>query len=303
MILSRHTSLGRDVIFQSFGLSTAKRRQNIRQAKVEANFVVDVLDRIIFSLRGQVSGFSCEDFIVCDDHPTATRRDQLVPVEARATQVAQAAHQLVLVLGSQRFGGIFHDEQIEAARQFQNGVHVHRMAKDVNRLDRADSPSRLSIAQRTVAPVAALGQKVFDQAGVHLPVPRFGVDEDGPRIRVPDGIGRRDERQCRAEHFVIRLDAADFQCNVQGRRAVDRGDGVLRSHPFGDHLFKPIDVSPDRANPAGVDAILNVLPLVARDLRHAERDHFGGHGAARFRRCRHRRDTSRGCSSSTQWSS
>ena len=102
---------------------------------------------------------------------------------------------------------------------------------------------------------------------VHLPVVRLRVDEHRPRAGVADRVGGRDEGERRDQHLVVRLDAGDEQRDVQRRGAVDGGHREARRRRARPAPLEPVDVRADRRDPAGVEAFLDVAPLVPADLR------------------------------------
>ena len=113
-----------------------------------------------------------------------------------------------------------------------------------------------AIAQSIVAALAAFAQNSRDARGVHLPIVRLGVDEDRPRLRVAARIRRRDERERRDEHLVIRLHSHE-QRDVQRRRAIHGRDRVRRAGACARaHASSAIDELPTRRHPAGVETLL-----------------------------------------------
>ena len=127
-------------------------------------------------------------------------------------------------------------------------------------------------------------RKSSDALRVHLPIVGLRVDQHGPRAEIPNRIDRGDERQIGNEHFVIRLNADHAQGDVQGGGAVDRRHRPAAADIGRHRLLEAVDERPDRGDPVGVQAFLDVLPLVAPDFRDRKRDESRVGRGTRFKR-------------------
>jgi hypothetical protein len=58
---------------------------------------MDILNRIVLGLRGEVPRSVCPRLVVCNDHPSAAGRNNLVPVEAETGNVAEMSHHAFFV--------------------------------------------------------------------------------------------------------------------------------------------------------------------------------------------------------------
>ena len=73
-----------------------------------------------------------------------------------------------------------------------------------------------------------------------------GVDEMRDGAAIGDRVGRGDEREGRCQHLVAGLHAAEQEGDVQGGRAVARGDRLIGADDLGQHLLEPVDVAAHR---------------------------------------------------------
>jgi hypothetical protein len=90
-IASGDLPLGRNIGGQLLHLRATDRSQQVGQTIVVAHLPVDVFDRIVFGLGGQIFGFLGPLLIVCNEHTAATRGDDLVTVEAKTSDVSETA--------------------------------------------------------------------------------------------------------------------------------------------------------------------------------------------------------------------
>jgi len=106
-----------------------------------------------------------------------------------------------------------------------------------------------------------------DSGGIDLPISGFGIDKNGPRAHIANGVRWSNERERRNEHFVVLLNAGEHQGDVQRSGAVDGGDGILRARAFGDHFFEDLLGVPE----AGIRELLGQLDkkALAMSLRGA----------------------------------
>ena len=136
-------------------------------------------------------------------------------------------------------------------------------------------------------PTAAVLEEIDHSSGIDLPVSGLRIDENRPRADIADRVGRGDEGERGNKHLVVRLHTRQQQGNVQGRGAVDRGDGVFRARPLRHHFLEPVDVAADGRDPVRIEAFLDVLPLIPANLGHDQGNEIRGRRRARgqlFRR-------------------
>ncbi len=190
-----------------------------------------------------------------------------------------------MILGAQAFRGVFDDLQVVLASRFHNRVHVHRMSEHVDGQDRGDAAARRLVPQaRRRLHAHCRSRKSRTPLRVHLPIVGLGVDQHGPRAEIPNRIDRGDERQIGNEHFVIRLNADHAQGDVQGGGAVDRRHRPAAADVGRHRLLEAVDERPDRGDPVGVQAFLDVFPLVAPDFGDGERNESRVGRGTRFKR-------------------
>ncbi len=261
-----------------------------------------VFERVVLGLRREIFRAARKFSVAGRDHSAAAGRDDLVAIEAEARELAELSDGPPAIPRSAAFGRVLDHGEIEFAREREDRIHVHGMSEDVHGNDRLDAPARAAIAQRAVAALAALAQKLGGSRGIHLPKIRLGIDEHRPRVCISDGIRGRDERERRDEHFVVRLHARDEQRNVQRRRAIHRRDRVRRAGAAREIALEAIDVAADRRDPAGVETVFQILPLVPADRRDAERNESRSRRGAGLTAHRCRCDTSAGFRAAIRWS-
>ena len=98
------------------------------------------------------------------------------------------------------------------------------------------------------------------------------------RSAVGHGIGGGDEGERGHQHLVVRPDTRREQRDVKGGRTVHGGHGMVDADVGGNFQLEAAHEGPDRGHPVGVEAFLEVLPLVAGEMRHGVRN-----GPARLR--------------------
>src|SRR5215813_12738362 len=95
-----------------FHLCATERRLDVSQTIVEPDFVVNIFERIVFRLGGQITSALGRGVITRHDHAAAAGGDDLVAVEAEAGDGALAAQHAGLVPRAQRFSRILNDREL-----------------------------------------------------------------------------------------------------------------------------------------------------------------------------------------------
>src|SRR5882724_1141970 len=214
--------------------------------------------------------------IVGDDHPTPTGSDQFVTVEAKTRYVAKLANRSTFVSSAKTLRCIFNHCQVVLACKFTNWIEINRVTQNVHWKYSFYSPSSMAIVKTTLTPMALVLQKRFHLFGIHLPVLRFGINKDRPGADIPDRISRGNECECRRENFVIRFNSGHKQSNMQRRSSTVCCYCEFNAHCVSQCAFKTIDKRTHCRNPTCVQTFLDLLPLVATDLRCAKRNKVKG---------------------------
>ena len=149
------------------------------------------------------------------------------------------------------------------------------MAEHVHDDERAHRRAGRAVAADAVDDVRGLAQVGVELGGVDAERDGLRVDEVRHRVRVRHRVGGGDEGQRRHQHLVAGLHAGEQQADVQRRGAVRRRDGVRGAGDGGEVALEAIDERADRRDPAGVEALLDVLPFAAGELGLVQRDRAG----------------------------
>ena len=177
-----------------------------------------------------------------------------------------------LVSRAQAFRGITNHRELEFCGDFQQRIHVDGMTEHMNRHDGGDPAPGILVTQFTADPMAAIGQKLGHLQDIHLPIVRLRINEDRPGVGITDRIGRGDKGQRGDQHFIVGLHAREQQCDVQRRSAVDRGDRKLGAGALRHHRLKAVHIRTHGRDPARIQAVFDISPLVALDLRDTKRN-------------------------------
>ena len=164
-----------------------------------------------------------------------------------------------LVVGEQALGGVLDDEQVVAARDLHDRVHVAADAGVVDGHDR----------------LRPRGDRRLDPRLVDVQRVGPDVDEDRRRAAQRERVRRRDERERRHDHLVAGSHAAEDRRHLEGRRA---GVGEERL-PGADPLLEPGAAALGERAIAREMAVRvglgDVVELPAGHERLVERDHAG----------------------------
>jgi len=96
---------------------------------------------------------------------------------------------------------------------------------------------------------------------------RLGVDEDGPRTAIKDGVAAAHEGQRRAEHRVTRLHAKEQQREVNRRRAGTHRRRVADARVSGQLALETVDVRAERRDPVGLEGVVDERALLVAQVR------------------------------------
>ena len=201
-----------------------------------------------------------ELLVIGQDHAALAGRHELVGVEAEAAELAEAAASppaFAAIVAADRYSA----PCASAASSMiaspccpgepEDRVHVHRMPVDV---DRHDGPR-------------PAGDPGLDLRDVHAPGLRVGVDQDRRRPRVDDRQRARDDREGRQDDLVARADAEGRDGQLQGDRPVGDRDAVSAPAVLGPGRLERVDEAPARRDPAGLEALGDVLRLALAEDR------------------------------------
>ena len=86
---------------------------------------------------------------------------------------------------------------------------------------------------------------LLDLRGIHVERDRVDVGEDGCRAAARDRLGRRIERERRADHLVAGADLERVEHEHERVGAVRAADGVLRAEELGRFTLESLDLGPE----------------------------------------------------------
>src|SRR2546423_5093921 len=202
-VTAGNRSLRDEVFIQQLELRTSESGLNVGQPVVVADLVVNDLDWIVLRLGGQLLRFAGPRFVRRNDHSATAGRNELVPIEAETSDVAERADAAIPIKRTEAFRCVFNHAQSVLARYIQDWIEIDGMTEDMDGEDRAHSPSCFPVDQLFISPFATGVNELGKLACIHFPISRLGVDEHRPRTRVSNRVGRRYERQARNKNFVV----------------------------------------------------------------------------------------------------
>ena len=141
------------------------------------------------------------------------------------------------------------------------------MAEGVHGNQRANRPTGDTIEADVIAHLRDVAKVVAQGSRIDTERTRLTVDEVRDRATVADGIGGGDETEGGHEHFVVSPNADQLQRDVKRRRPVRDRDGTMGAGIRRQAFLEAIDEFTDRRHERGVEALLQVCPLVAGDER------------------------------------
>src|SRR6266851_1981319 len=112
------------------------------------------------------------------------------------------------------------------------------------------------------------GYALLDFIHVHVPGERITVDEYGFRARAHHRGGARNDREGWHDDFIAFFQTEGGHCSIQGNRAVRNRNAVLSPDARCELFLKLGDKRTLGGNPTRVNALVEILLLVAveRDL-------------------------------------
>src|SRR5438128_8363218 len=115
-----------------FGLSAADCCLNVGESVIKADLTVNIFERIVLRLRGEITRTHCNGFIVGDDHSAAAGCYELVAIETETRHVGKSAGIAPFVFRPEALRGIFNDWQVVFARDLDDRIDVGWVPEDVN---------------------------------------------------------------------------------------------------------------------------------------------------------------------------
>ena len=262
-------ALAVEEVLELLELRDPDRRLQIRQPVVEADLVVDPLERIAARLRGERAHPRGHLRVARQHHAAAAGRDDLVAVERQAAGRAVDADPPAPVEGAERLGGVLHHGQRLARADLEQRIEVARVAVEVHRQHGAHAaPGDAVDHDAGRGPRTRASGSRRPVSAIEAPRDRLDIEEDR--------MGARSGRSHSAVAMKVSAgtstsssgpDTGRDQRHVQGRGAVDDGDRVGHADVGGRLALEALDEGPDRGHPVGVEALLDVLPLVAGEMR------------------------------------
>jgi hypothetical protein len=159
----------------------------------------------------------------------AVRAEVLAGVEAEAAGARERPDAATLVECAVRLRRVLDDDEIVALGYFVHGVHVRRLAVEVD----GDDGAR------------ALGHGALQLCGVEVVGDGVAVHEDGRGPYGRDGLGRGEEGVGRDDDLVAGADAARQQREVERRRAVRDADALARADVVRELALERLDLAPE----------------------------------------------------------
>ena len=143
---------------------------------------MDVFERIVLSLGGQIFSLPRPTFVVGDNHTAATGCNDLIAVKTEARNVPQITHHLPAILCSQTFGSILDDYQVEFPAGLADRVQIYWMSQNMNGKNRFNSTAGGHVIKRAVSHLTFAFKKFHNLVRIHLPVIWLSVYEywEGP---------------------------------------------------------------------------------------------------------------------------
>lgn len=142
--------------------------------------------------------------VFANDHPALAGGDDFVCEKAEASDIAHRSGLCSAILGSERFGVVFHDEEIVFLRERENRVHVARMTVKMHRHHR----------------FRAARDFARDVRWIERPSIRRDIRKNRRCAAVNDDIRRGREGEVRNDDFVARPDSESNQREMQGDGSV-----------------------------------------------------------------------------------
>src|SRR6516162_2879870 len=113
-----------------------------------------------------------------------------------------------------------------------------------------------------------------EQVWVEIPGIRLTIDHYGYRPRAHNCRGAGNNGEARQNYLVSGTDPQSRQRNFNGNAPVAHGHAMCTAHELREPSFKPFDEWTLRGNPARLDALRQIGPLITIKKRAVYRYHI-----------------------------
>src|SRR5690625_1965925 len=148
--------------------------------------------------------------------------------KAESAGQAHAAGLSTVNGGAETLGAVLDQNQVMIVGNALQGVHVGRLAKQVNRQNGA----------------RAFGDRCPNPVGVDIEAACIHIDKHRRGAHIGDGLGGGNKGKRRGNDLIARADAGSAQGQMQRIGSRRTAYGVAYAQPFGQLLFKRADVGP-----------------------------------------------------------
>src|SRR5271165_1034906 len=146
------------------------------------------------------------------------------------------------VFGAVGLAGVFNDDQAILFGQFENWIHVHHLAVEMNRNNRRYRPVAALADQSAVARYGALRLEVLAELlRIHVVGPLSDVDKLGSGTGLRNRFSRCDKRVGYRHYYIALPDASGHQGKPYRVCAAADADGMLRCAERGERLLEVLD--------------------------------------------------------------
>jgi hypothetical protein len=259
VVARSHPPLARDKLFEPFQLGETQCRLNIGHAEVPAEFLMDKTPAS--GLEAQIAQAAAafgKEFIIGDQHAALAGGEMLVGVEAEDADVAETAAGKAFIGLTVHLGRVLDDFEPMPFGQFKDGFHVDWQPVNMHHHYRPCSG-------RYRSP---------DSLGRHVPGARIAIDHNGGGAGTDDGRGARDDRESRQDDLVARGEPEGRQGRIKRRATVAHRYAEAAFDPGSEPLLELRDKRPLGGNPAGADALGQVLFFIPVEKRGADLTHL-----------------------------
>jgi len=249
-------------------LPAADGGQHVAQPVVVADLRVLVVRRRIARLGRKLARMVDQPLVGRDQHAAARGGDDLVAVEREGAHQAEGARRPPFVRGAQRLGCILDHRHVVARTGRQDRVQVRALAVEVHGDD--------GLGQ--LAGPRPRGQRLLQQARIHVPRRPFAVNEGRPAAQIDDRVDAGREGEGRDQYLVARADAGQDQRQVQRGRAGGERQCIRRADGRSELGLERVHLRPEGRNPVGREDLLDELLLQAGHVGWRKVD--AGHGSS-----------------------
>ena len=217
--------------------------------------------------RGEVLGMASQLYIVHEDSATAAGGNNLVAIEAKNAHQAEGTGMPPLVEATEGLGSVLDQGYAKISGYAQQSVDIRRMTESMHRYQGSELSAGILIAHESTAAIG-YGIKIVAKRGrIESESLFLAVGKKRDRTAVGDGVCGGHEAQCGHKNLVARLYTGQLEGNMEGGRAINGRDNVIRSGHLRQPPFEFVDELTGRGHPAGIDAFLDVGRLVAAKQR------------------------------------